>query len=62
MTTKRGFAAMTPERRKEVSSKGGKKAHELGTAHQWTSAEAKEAVAKRVAVQAVANEREPSVD
>lgn len=39
----RGFASMSPERRAEVSSKGGKKAHQLGTAHEWTKPEAKAA-------------------
>lgn len=36
----RGLAAMTPEKRREIASKGGKKAHALGTAHTWTSEEA----------------------
>jgi uncharacterized protein len=40
---KRGFAAMTPERVKEIASMGGKRAHELGTAHEFTSEEAAEA-------------------
>jgi uncharacterized protein len=39
---KRGFALLTPEQRAELSSRGGKAAHRAGTAHQWTSAEAKE--------------------
>jgi uncharacterized protein len=34
---KRGFAAMDPERVKEISSKGGKSAQEQGVAHRWTS-------------------------
>lgn len=38
--SKRGFAAMTPERQRSVASMGGKAAHALGRAHQWTSAEA----------------------
>lgn len=42
-TRKRGFAAMTPERRKEVASLGGKTAHSLGVAHQWTPGEASKA-------------------
>jgi len=40
---KRGFAALTPEQRKEISSKGGKAAHSKGVAHCWTSQEAIEA-------------------
>jgi general stress protein YciG len=39
----RGFASMSPERHREIASKAGKRAHELGRAHKWTSAEAKEA-------------------
>jgi general stress protein YciG len=31
---------MTPERHAEISSKGGKRAHELGRAHRFTWAEA----------------------
>ncbi len=39
----RGFAALTLEHRKSISSMGGKAAHAAGTAHQFTSDEAKEA-------------------
>ena len=39
----RGFAAMDEQRRKEIASKGGKAAHEKGTAHEFTSEEAREA-------------------
>ena len=42
----RGFAALTPERRRELASKGGKAAHAVGTAHQFTSEEARPAGAK----------------
>jgi hypothetical protein len=31
-----GFAALTPERRKEIASLGGKAAHAQGVGHQWT--------------------------
>lgn len=37
----RGFAAMTPERRRELARKGGKRVAELGTGHKWTSEDAK---------------------
>lgn len=37
----RGFAAMSPERQREIASKGGRAAHEQGVAHQWTSEEAR---------------------
>jgi general stress protein YciG len=43
---KRGFAGMDQERQREIASQGGKAAHQAGTAHQFTSAEAKEAGAK----------------
>ncbi len=39
----RGFAAMSPEMAREIRSKGGKRAHELGVAHEYTPAEAREA-------------------
>lgn len=31
----RGFAGMTPEKQREISSKGGKAAHADGVAHKW---------------------------
>ena len=40
---RRGFAGMDPERRREVASRGGKAAHERGTAHEFTPDEAREA-------------------
>ncbi len=43
---RRGFAAMSPEKQKEIASKGGKSAHAKGTAHQFTSEEAREAGTK----------------
>lgn len=42
----RGFAAMTADKRAEVSRKGGRAAHASGRAHQWCRAAAKEAGAK----------------
>lgn len=38
---KRGFAVMDPKLQKAIASKGGRVAHELGTAHEFTSEEAK---------------------
>jgi uncharacterized protein len=38
---KRGFAAMDPELAKQISSLGGKKAHAVGTAHEFSSEEAR---------------------
>ena len=39
----RGFAAMTPERQREIASQGGRAAHQQGVAHQWNKDEAREA-------------------
>jgi hypothetical protein len=36
----RGFASMSPERRKEVQSKGGKAAQATGKCYKWTKEEA----------------------
>ena len=33
---RRGFASMSPEKQREIASKGGRAAHEKGTAHEWT--------------------------
>ena len=40
---RRGFAAMEPEKQREIARKGGRAAHEQGVAHQWTSEEARDA-------------------
>lgn len=40
---KRGFAAMDPDKQREIAMKGGITAHVTGRAHQWTSQEAAEA-------------------
>jgi general stress protein YciG len=34
---------MTPEKQREIASKGGRAAHEKGTAHEWTVDEARSA-------------------
>jgi general stress protein YciG len=39
----RGFASMDRMKQREIASKGGKAAHQKGTAHEWTSEEAREA-------------------
>lgn len=39
----RGFAGMDEEKRREIASKGGQAAHAKGTAHEFTSEEAREA-------------------
>jgi len=42
-TSKRGFASMDPQRKKEIASKGGRAAHEKGTAHEFSPEEARNA-------------------
>ena len=38
---RRGFASMSAEKQREIASKGGRAAHEKGTAHEWTPDEAR---------------------
>ena len=40
---RRGFASMSPEKQREIASKGGRAAHQKGTAHEWTADEARTA-------------------
>ena len=42
-SSRRGFAAMDEDKQREIASKGGKAAHEKGTAHEFSSEEAREA-------------------
>ncbi len=42
-SAERGFASMDEDKQREIASKGGKAAHEKGTAHEFTSDEAREA-------------------
>jgi len=42
-TSKRGFASMDPQRKREIASKGGRAAHEKGTAHEFSPEEARQA-------------------
>ena len=39
----RGFASMDRAKQREIASKGGRAAHQKGTAHEWTPEEAREA-------------------
>jgi hypothetical protein len=41
--SKRGFASLSLERRREIASKGGQAAHAQGKAHKFTSEEAQAA-------------------
>ena len=42
----RGFASMPAKKQAEIASKGGKAAHRLGVAHEWTPEEARVAGSK----------------
>ncbi len=55
-TSKRGFASMDEDKQREIASKGGKAAHEKGTAHEFTPEEAREA--GRKGGEAVSKDRE----
>jgi len=39
----RGFASMNKDKQRQIASKGGRAAHMKGTAHKWTSDEARAA-------------------
>ena len=53
--SKRGFASMDTSRQREIASKGGRAAHAKGTAHEWTSDEAR--VAGRKGGEVVSRDR-----
>jgi general stress protein YciG len=53
---RKGFASMTPERRSEIARQGGRTAHALGVAHEYTADTARAAGRKGGA--AVAKDRE----
>ena len=53
--SKRGFASMDTNRQREIASKGGRAAHQKGTAHEWTSDEAR--VAGRKGGEVVSRDR-----
>ncbi|MEO5932024.1 MAG: KGG domain-containing protein [Duganella sp.] len=40
---KRGFASMDPQQQRQIAAEGGRAAHEKGTAHEFTSEEARRA-------------------
>jgi general stress protein YciG len=50
MAGKRGFASMDARRQREIAKKGGQAAHEKGTAHEFSSEEARAAGKKGGAV------------
>lgn len=53
---RRGFAGMDPQKQRDIARKGGKAAHEKGTAHEFTPDEAREA--GRKGGEAVSRDRE----
>jgi general stress protein YciG len=53
----RGFAAMDPQRQREIASLGGRAAHQSGHAHEFTSEEARAAGRKRHARQGSPSEK-----
>jgi len=55
-TERRGFASMSNEKQRQIASEGGRAAHEKGTAHEFSSAEAREA--GRKGGQVVSQDRE----
>ncbi len=56
----RGFASMDKEKQREIARRGGKAAHVKGTAHQWTSEEARAAGRKGGQVSRGGKGRAPS--
>ncbi len=52
----RGFASMDREKQRQIASKGGRAAHQVGSAHEWNSDEARAAGRKGGAT----NRRAPS--
>ncbi len=53
---RRGFAAMSPEKQREIARRGGRAAHEKGTAHEFSRDEAR--AAGRTGGVAVSRDRE----
>ena len=45
-SSNRGFASMDPQKQKQIASKGGKAAHEKGSAHEFNAQEARQAGSK----------------
>jgi general stress protein YciG len=45
-TSNRGFAAMDDDKQREIAAEGGRAAHEQGTAHEFDSREAREAISQ----------------
>ena len=54
--SKRGFAAMVPQKQREIARRGGQTAHKKGTAHEFTPEEAR--IAGRRGGKAVSSNRQ----
>ncbi|MBX4210432.1 stress-induced protein [Candidatus Parcubacteria bacterium] len=54
--SRRGFASMDPNRQKKIASRGGKAAHEKGTAHEFSTDEAR--LAGRKGGKSISRDRE----
>jgi general stress protein YciG len=52
----RGFAAMDPQRQREIASLGGRAAHQSGHAHEFTTEEARAAGKKRHAARSTSSD------
>ena len=61
MGSARGFAAMDPQKQREIASKGGRASHESGHAHEFTSSEAREAGRKGGEARSNGNRRATSM-
>lgn len=59
-TSKRGFASMDAAKQREIASKGGRAAHAKGTAHEFTTDEAR--VAGRKGGETVSRDRQHMAD
>ncbi|TME25037.1 MAG: stress-induced protein [Chloroflexi bacterium] len=42
-SSRRGFAGMTDQRQRQIAAEGGRAAHEQGTAHEFSTSEARQA-------------------
>lgn len=59
---RRGFASMSAEKQRQIASLGGREAHRRGTAHTWTSEEAKAAGRKGGRISRGGRGRGPDTD
>lgn len=60
-TSTRGFASMSPEKKRQIASLGGRAAHQKGTAHEFTTDEARAAGRKGGEARAMNRRNNPDV-